>query len=314
MPNVVGPVKYGRGERARHAVGRAAKNPRLKRVKNKANEVVGNATSRRAWELDSLGGHTGRKFGQPASIAHENQLERAAGRTQAAMVGAVFGSTGGAIAGGASLDNKNIKYAENQRKIRTNNRKIKQQEIGKARAFRVTDLGSRARRLESAEYKSHSYRNYGLGGAAVGTGLMGALTVSAHKNRKKQIKNQEKTLAMQNKKLSTVAKSGTSAFGVEHEISKAEKKSTPGRMATAAVLPGWHAGFAGKKGKKLRSVGNEYGGSVLGSIAGSRLGAVSGKTRIVAAGSVAGGMGGAIAGNHRNQRKGYLKKQPKGAL
>jgi hypothetical protein len=104
------------------------------------------------------------------------------------------------------------------------------------------------------------------------------------------------------------------------DVAKADKKtSTTGRKVTAAVFPGYHGAIAGKKGKRLRSLGNEAVGATAGGLAGQVGGALAGAAltrgegRAVAAkvgGAVGGGAlsaYGGIKGNNRNQRKGYLK-------
>jgi hypothetical protein len=108
----------------------------------------------------------------------------------------------------------------------------------------------------------------------------------------------------------SIQKSTTvSAFGVDHGgISKSfkqtardiktEKHATHGRIAAGAVFPGFHAAAAGKRGKKLRAAGNEVGGAMVGGL-------------LV---PVAGGPAGGILGTQRAARKGYYKKQEKGAL
>jgi hypothetical protein len=105
-----------------------------------------------------------------------------------------------------------------------------------------------------------------------------------------------------------------SAFGVDDSrISKAdEKKATGGRIATGAIVSGWHGAAAGKKGKKLRAMGNEVGGSALGSAAGSTLGAVvsRGKSTGALAGSMIGSYAGGAGGTVRAQRMGHYKPQP----
>jgi hypothetical protein len=115
-----------------------------------------------------------------------------------------------------------------------------------------------------------------------------------------------------------------SYWGVDHgdEISKADKynghgKPSAGRRTMAYVGQPFHGAVAGKRGKKLRATGNEYGGFALGSVGGSTLGATlgaaTGKPAIAGAASTIGGLAGGIAGNqaglNRNQRKGYLKKE-----
>jgi hypothetical protein len=122
----------------------------------------------------------------------------------------------------------------------------------------------------------------------------------------------------------------TNAFGVEHTpIAKAEKKSkgnaSLGRQATAQVFGGWHGAVAGRKGHKLRAIGNEVGGSIAGSTAGSlagagagavlgrKLGGAEGAKIGMAygsgAGSVVGGRGGLAAGVQRANKKGHFKPE-----
>lgn len=100
-----------------------------------------------------------------------------------------------------------------------------------------------------------------------------------------------------------------SAFGVNHgeEISKDnrgflkdiknEKHATTGRHLAGGAFPGYHAAFAGKKGKKLRAAGHEILGATIGST-------------VPGPGTVLGG----IAGTEIAARKGYYKKQKKGAF
>lgn len=91
-----------------------------------------------------------------------------------------------------------------------------------------------------------------------------------------------------------------SAFGVDHgEIAKGyykdmkdEKHASHGRLATGALLPGFHGAVAGKRGKKLRSAGSELGGSLIGS-------AIPGPGNLV---------GGAV-GTQYAAKRGYYKKQ-----
>lgn len=105
---------------------------------------------------------------------------------------------------------------------------------------------------------------------------------------------------------------GLSAFGVDHgDFAKADKQSGGRRILTSA-FPGYHAGIAGKKGKKLRAVGNELGGGVAGGAAGQLAGlaASRGRSTALAGGlSMAGAITGSQMGGNRNQRKGYLKSE-----
>jgi len=101
---------------------------------------------------------------------------------------------------------------------------------------------------------------------------------------------------------------GVSVWGVDHGpdvVAKADtkEKASAGRYATGAVFPGWHGAVAGRKGKKLRAAGNEYGGAVVGGIGAAAI------TRGNPYASSAGQMIGAAGGVRRNQRKGYYKPQ-----
>lgn len=101
---------------------------------------------------------------------------------------------------------------------------------------------------------------------------------------------------------------GVSVWGVNHgdEVAKADtkqKEATPGRYATGMVFPGFHGAVAGRKGKKLRAAGNEFGLATVGGIAGAGL------TRGSHLGTTAGQYLGAAGGVHRSQRKGYYKPQ-----
>ena len=118
----------------------------------------------------------------------------------------------------------------------------------------------------------------------------------------------------------------TSAFGIDHgeSFSKAKdpntgKRPSGGRRALAAYNPGLHSIVAGRKGKKTRAVGNEYGGALLGSAGGAGIGGGIGALATrgkgpgaligAATGSLAGSIGGSQVGLNRNQRKGYLKPE-----
>jgi hypothetical protein len=111
-----------------------------------------------------------------------------------------------------------------------------------------------------------------------------------------------------------------SAFGVDHGgISKADKKSSGnpsvGRMAAGGLLYPFHAAAAGRKGKKLRAVGNQVGGAALGALPGAALmgaGVATKKPGMVFGGHYlggAGGVAGAVAGTRRANRKGYFKPE-----
>jgi len=111
-----------------------------------------------------------------------------------------------------------------------------------------------------------------------------------------------------------------SAFGVDHGgISKADKKSSGnpsvGRMAAGGLFAPFHAAAAGRKGKKLRAVGNQAGGAVLGALPGTAVmgaglaakkpGMAMGGQFLGSGGAVAGG----VAGTRRANRKGYFKPE-----
>jgi hypothetical protein len=112
-----------------------------------------------------------------------------------------------------------------------------------------------------------------------------------------------------------------SAFGVDHgsEIAKAAvdpktgKKPSAGRrvLASAPYTNAVHPFVAGKKGKKLRSAGNQIGGIAVGGLAGGLAGSALARGNPV--GGAVGSLGGSIAGGqvglNRNQRKGYLKRE-----
>ena len=86
-----------------------------------------------------------------------------------------------------------------------------------------------------------------------------------------------------------------------------------GRLALGTLVPGLHSAIAGKKKHKLRAFGNEWGGSMAGSLPGTALsvaGARTGKPALAAAGNAlawGGAIGGASAGTRRAHRMGHLK-------
>ena len=98
-----------------------------------------------------------------------------------------------------------------------------------------------------------------------------------------------------------------------------EPKYTQGRATAATMLGGYHAAFAGKPGKKLRAFGNSAGGTIAGGALGAAAGGLAGSALSrgnpiataagLNAGSLAGSIKGANMGFHRNNRKGYYKKQ-----
>lgn len=124
-----------------------------------------------------------------------------------------------------------------------------------------------------------------------------------------------------------------SYWGVEHgeSISKAEpmKPKKPqtaqpsaGRRFLASAFPAPHAAIAGRKGKKLRATGNATVGTIAGgyggALAGAGMGALLSRGKNPAAlssgaigGAYAGGVGGSQMALNRNQRKGYMKKEPR---
>ena len=110
-----------------------------------------------------------------------------------------------------------------------------------------------------------------------------------------------------------------SVWGIDHgeEIAKAfatdpntGKKPSTGRKVAGTFAGGYHPLIAGKKGKKLRAVGNTMVGSGVGALAGGATGAMlmRGRTSGALAGA-AGAWGGSLAGMNRNQKKGYLKTE-----
>lgn len=100
------------------------------------------------------------------------------------------------------------------------------------------------------------------------------------------------------------------------EVGKADDQhSSTGRKVTAAAFPGYHAAFAGRRGKKLRASGREVAESTAGAlpgVAGMMAAAHRGSLRGVMAGNAAtqiGSRGAAVHANNVNQRKGYLKSE-----
>lgn len=106
---------------------------------------------------------------------------------------------------------------------------------------------------------------------------------------------------------------------------KKEPEATASRKALGTFAPGIHGAIAGKHGRKLKAVGNEYGGAAIGTaggtvaggLAGAALGAATRKPEAAlmagGVGSYVGGVGGSLAGSHagtkRAQRKGHYKPE-----
>jgi hypothetical protein len=97
-------------------------------------------------------------------------------------------------------------------------------------------------------------------------------------------------------------------------VGKADReRASTGRLALGTAFPGYHGAVAGRKGRKLRAAGNEYGGAAAGAAPGYGVmaaGLKRGSGRTVAAGygaTLAGSVAGANAGTRRAQRKGHYK-------
>lgn len=120
-----------------------------------------------------------------------------------------------------------------------------------------------------------------------------------------------------------------SFWGVDHgdEVSKSaglpdkyNRNGSPsaGRRVSGTVFSGYHGLGAGKKGKKIRAAGNEFGGTVAGSLAGGAAAGLATAGRVKNPKALYGltfgaSTGGAVAGSqlgvNRNQRRGYYKPQ-----
>lgn len=98
-------------------------------------------------------------------------------------------------------------------------------------------------------------------------------------------------------------------------IAKAEEKASTGRVLAGSAFTGIHGAVAGKKGHKLRAVGNEAGGAIAGSLPGyaaAKIGAATGRRGLVAAGNMAnisGTFAGGGLGTMRAHRMGHYKAQ-----
>lgn len=111
----------------------------------------------------------------------------------------------------------------------------------------------------------------GAGKTLATVGGVGAAAAAAEGHRKRYVRRSDvKTVRV--KKGHTMS---TSAFGVEHEISKSEKRRPPtaGRIITGGVVGPAHGLVAGKPGeyRKLKAATAQFGGSVLGGPIGSGL-------------------------------------------
>ena len=304
------------GDSARRAAGRVKSSPRLRGAKAKASATYGNATSQRAARgKTGRGGPYGKKTYEQKGLLRDARM----GLTYAGVTGGAIGLYGGAAAGTAGYSKDQKRHVANTKEMRSNTRKLKQIEKGfkvPQRPHLITHVGTSHARAEEKIYNTNRklHAKVGLGAVAVGGTGGFALGRSAVKDQRRRIAMQEKKIARQRERL------GKSAFGVEHEFSKeardpkTKKEPTAGRrvLASAPITAGFHPIVAGKKGKKLRATGNQWGGSILGSAAGQIGGAVATRGRSVTASSL-GGVGGMVAGQqaglNRNQRKGYLKPQ-----
>ena len=168
---------------------------------------------------------------------------------------------------------------------------------GGSRGRGVVDAAKQAKKM----YKMGGTKPMAVGGAVAGASL-GALALSGTK-----------------KKVEKVAKSDP--FNVEKSKKlKKEPSYTRGRAVAATALGAYHAPFAAKKGKKLRSTGRVVGEGFAGSFGGGALGSMAGlaatRGRSAAAptvgahlGSTAGVIGGTYHGFRENNKRGYYKKQ-----
>jgi hypothetical protein len=96
------------------------------------------------------------------------------------------------------------------------------------------------------------------------------------------------------------------------EIVAKQEKASGGRLAAGGVFPGYHGAFAGKKGHKLRAVGNEVAGNIVGGTAGGLAASIATRGKSMGAariGTSAGGVAGGVVGTARAQRKGHFKVQ-----
>jgi len=193
-----------------------------------------------------------------AKIAHTAQIAGftglAAGLGGAALAGrGVNAGRGAAWAAKNARGRKGVTWLATKTGARVPNQKFERAVTGWPQAA-VGGYGGAVAGNEISgrkQYKGYRRTQYGL--APVG------------RNKKSQV----------TKSMSTV-----SVWGVDHleEVSKKAQReprenASFGRMATAAVFPGWHAAAAGRKGKKLRAAGYELGGALVVPAVGGGVGA-----------------------------------------
>lgn len=335
-----------------------------RRAKRGAKSTFQNATSRPA----KTG--AGERFGRRSP---EQEADRNAGKHMSRRVGYIGGTVGGTAAGVAI----HSQQSDRDRKVLN--------EVYKARAFKITNLGTKASSAKRPGFRPGSV----AGGAAVGAALPYSIsswdrkdTRNALDNRYKQQERKKKKAAsvIAKKKLPEIerytpdrkerakmrgersakmgagAAAGVLAVKTVHRsqvpaeyrkfrpykakpalvaaglgaalgasgkldkdqyrvkkrgttVAKNENKASTGRLVAGATLGPYHGLVAGKKGRKLRAAGNEFGGAVAGNAAGALVGGALSRGKLTAAGSVAGTYGGAAAGTARAQRMGHFKPQ-----
>lgn len=260
--------------------------------------------------------------GQKINRSAERHVSYITGLGTGALVG---GAASIPISAGGSKRDKQIK--SNQATIRSNNKAIKEQRVGKAfkmpgakaksyaeRAYKaggtkrprlITDLGTKRGRYEAKQEGKYPGLRPGAfaGGAAVG-GLLTAGTAAATRDAQKQeLARQDRRIKNQNKTLSKGA-----------IVAKREDKASLGRQAAGAYFAGAHGAVAGKKGKKLRAAGNELGGAFGGGIGGGLAATALTRGKSPAAsqlGTAAGSWAGGMAGVRSAHNKGYYKPMKK---
>jgi hypothetical protein len=163
-----------------------------------------------------------------------------------------------------------------------------------------SEVGHLAHGLATARNINRIKSGAKLGGGAAVAGGLGVAGIGGARRAYHGLKQNKQTkLAQSARRQRNAGLSATSKAFTPPQQNTA--KPSAGRVATGALVPGYHSLVAGKKGYKARAFGNEFGAGMAGGMAGS---AIAGPRLGVPA-----GIAGAALGTMRAHKKGYLKPQ-----
>jgi hypothetical protein len=199
-------VKPSAGDRVKAGFNAAGVRAKQNRASRGASNVFHNMTSR------SGSTKSGRKFGQARAKDKEDLKDRRIGNAGAATNGLLIGAFAPPLFSHSGSRSKQI--TNNKRVIARNQKKL---EVQKAfRAYKITDVGTRAQRVRNKIYAPHHPGLAGLAGVGVGAGLSTPYIVQHGREQKKTLKAQNLTIKTQREELTRRKTISKSAFGVDH--------------------------------------------------------------------------------------------------